>query len=119
MTIFDELETQYNDINTEYEGRESEARRKGWVNKETLYRKKRKLNDQAYFLFMFTRLEEKIKTETEKLIKTKKASIVSWKQKRAWNILFSQFDRNRLNFLYCLELSIFLTLLSGTPAPLI
>jgi len=104
MTIFDKLEIQYNDINKEYLEIEFNARSKQWTRIEAQYRYKRELNDQAYFLFMFSRLEEKIKSETSKLIDRQKVSRASWKQKAVWNILSTQSSRDRLNFLNHLEL---------------
>jgi hypothetical protein len=87
MSIFDELEAQYNEIDNEYSATEFEARRKGWTKKESKYRRKRELNDQAYFLFMFSRLEDRIREESSKLIIKKQTSISSWKQRAAWDIL--------------------------------
>lgn len=54
MSIFDELEAQYNEIDNEYAAIEFEAMSKGWTKKEGKYRRKRELNDQAYFLFIKT-----------------------------------------------------------------
>jgi hypothetical protein len=87
MNIFDELEAQYNEIDNQYSSTEFEARRRGWTKKERKYQRKREINDQAYFLFMFSRLEDKIREESSKLIIKKKASISSWKHKAAWEIL--------------------------------
>jgi hypothetical protein len=87
MNIFDELETQYNDIDNEYSTIEFESRSKQWMKKEAKYRRKRELNDQAYFLFMFSRLEERIRNESSALITRKKNSITIWKQRAAWDIL--------------------------------
>lgn len=87
MAIFDELETQYNDIDNEYASIEFKAISRGWSRKEEKYKRKRELNDQAYFLFMFSRLEYKIRHESSLLITRKKSSITSWKQRAAWDIL--------------------------------
>lgn len=87
MSLFDELETQYNEIDTEYSSKEFEVSSKGWVRKEEKYRRKRELNDQAYFLFMFSRLEDRIRQESSTLITKKQSSISSWKQRAAWDIL--------------------------------
>lgn len=85
--IFDELEEQYNNIDNEYSSIEFEATSKGWVNKEFQYQRKRELNDQAYFLFMFTRLEYRIREQSSVLITKKQCSIQSWKQRASWDIL--------------------------------
>ena len=87
MTIFDELEAQYIDIDEKYGRIEFEARSKQWVHKEKKYRRKRELNDQAYFLFMFSRLEDKIRSESSILIAKKQDSIISWRQRAVWDIL--------------------------------
>lgn len=87
MRIFDELEAQYNDINTEYSSIEFDSISKGWHIKEKKYRRKRELNDQAYFLFMFSRLEDRIRQESANLIVKKKSSISSWKQRASWDML--------------------------------
>ena len=71
MSIFDELEIQYNDIDNEYSTIEFKTRSKQWTKKEAKYNRKRELNDQAYFLFMFSRLEDRIRNESSLLI-TKK-----------------------------------------------
>ena len=87
MSIFDELEAQYNDIDNEYSSIEFDAISKGWNKKEGKYKRKRELNDQAYFLFMFSRLEDRIRHESASLITKKQSSISSWKQRASWDIL--------------------------------
>lgn len=87
MGVFDELVEQYNDIDNKYSFIEFEAMSKGWENKESKYQRKRALNDQAYFLFMFTRLEDRIRQESSALITKKQNSIHSWKQRASWDIL--------------------------------
>ncbi|ODB33589.1 hypothetical protein BB427_21855 [Pseudoalteromonas sp. BMB] len=87
MGVFDELEAQYNDIDNEYASIEFEATSRGWSKKEQKYKRKRELNDQAYFLFMFSRLEDRIRDESSQLITRKQTSITSWKQRAAWDIL--------------------------------
>ncbi|MGO8882041.1 MAG: hypothetical protein ACLPVO_19700 [Desulfomonilaceae bacterium] len=67
MSVFDELESQYNEIDNWFESSEFEAHKRGFVTEESRYQQKRKINDQAYFLFMFTRLEDHIKRESKKL----------------------------------------------------
>lgn len=86
MSIFDDLEVQYQKINDEYERIEFEARTKSWHNKEVEYQQKRKLNDQAYFLFMFSRLEKHIRTQSNALIAKKCSSIQQWRQRASWEI---------------------------------
>ncbi len=64
----------------------------GVVGVEQKYKRKREINDQAYFVFMFSRLEDRIREESAKLIRKKKSTISSWKQKASWEILPSQPD---------------------------
>jgi negative regulator of genetic competence, sporulation and motility len=87
MSIFDELEAQYYDIDNEFSSIEFEAMSKGWGKKQAKYQRRRKLNDQAYFLFMFSRLEDIIRYQSSALITKKQTSISSWKQRAAWDIL--------------------------------
>jgi hypothetical protein len=87
MSIFKELAKQYNEIDTLYSAKEFEAINKGWYKKEAEYQRKRELNDQSYFLFMFSRLEDRIKNLSNTLITNKKNSISSWKQRAPWDIL--------------------------------
>ncbi len=98
MNVFDELESLYNEIDQNYSSVEFEARAKGWHVKEAKYTRKRNLNDQAYFLFMFSRLEDHIRTESANLICGKKTKINSWKQRAAWDILPSSAGNSQLPF---------------------
>ncbi len=92
MSILDELEAQYNEIDNQYSALEFEAMRRGWAIKERKYQRKREINDQAYFVFMFSRLEYKIREESSKLIIKKKSSVSSWKKRSSWEILPSSPD---------------------------
>jgi len=94
MNILDKLEEQYQEIDGYFSKLEFEARTRGWNRKVEKYKKRRKTNDQAYFLFIFTRLEDKIREESAKLIQRKKISISSWRQRAAWDLLPSQPDGN-------------------------
>ncbi len=81
MNIFDELEAQYNEIDGRYSSAEFDCNQRDWHWKEQEYRGKRDINDQAYFVFMFSRLEYRIREESARLIRKKKGSISSWKQR--------------------------------------
>jgi len=98
MSIFSELEKQYNDIDTEYSAIEFNAISKGWGRKEAIYHRKRDLNDQAYFLFMFSRLEDRIRQESSRLITKKQSSILSWKQRSVWDMLPVAADDDKMHF---------------------
>jgi hypothetical protein len=71
---------------------------KGWSKKEAVYSRKRDLNDQAYFLFMFSRLEDHIRQESSKLITKKRSSISSWKQRSVWDMLPTAADDDKMHF---------------------
>lgn len=94
MSVFDELEALFKEIDNLYSNNEFEARTKGWSKKEQQYQRKRELNDQAYFLFMFSRLEDRIRTQSAKLIIKKQTSIQTWRQRAAWDILPSSSNDN-------------------------
>lgn len=87
MTVFDDLHEQYLEIDQLYADKEFTAMARGWVKKEKHYQRKRMLNDQAYFLFMFTRLEEKVITESTARINRQKTNIRNWRQRAVWDII--------------------------------
>ncbi len=96
MNIFDELGHIFNEIDQTYSQIEIQARKRGHTKKESEYYRKRQLNDQAYFLFMFTRMEDRIKELSDTLIDTKVGTITDWKSKRTWEILGKRKDRMHL-----------------------
>ena len=98
MNIFKELGQMYGEINSYYARKEFEAKTKGWDRKERAWARKRELNDHAYFLFMFTRLEDRIRGQSSKLITAKQESLSKWKQRSAWDILPKEKDSDRLSF---------------------
>ncbi len=88
----------YGEINSYYARREFEAKTRGWARKEKAWARKRELNDHAYFLFMFTRLEDRIREQSSKLIAGKQASLSRWRQRSAWDILPKEKVSDRLSF---------------------
>jgi hypothetical protein len=103
MSVIVELEKQYIYIDNEFARKEFEAKRRRWTKKEAEYRRKREINDQAYFLFMFSRLEDRITQEAEKRIRKKKSSKASWREKAPWenmpNDVKDMHFKNRLSLL--------------------
>lgn len=96
-----ELEDQFFEIENQYYSKEFYAHSRGFTNKERYWQKKRELNTHAYFLFLFTRLEEHIRRESKKLINKKKTNIQHWKTRAVWdniNVKNIHF-RNRLALL--------------------
>ena len=99
MNIFDQLGKIYNEIDSMYAVKEVFARSKGHNKKEVEYNGKRQYNDQAYFLFMFTRLEDRIRNISDKLIDDKMAAISDWKSKRSWEIIQKQKSNDSLHLM--------------------
>ena len=98
MNIFDKLQKQYQEIDNNYSKKEFSYRSKGHYRKEAELRDERELNDHAYFLFMFTRLEDIIREESSKLISKKQNTLTNRKQKRVWNILPTDKESDEINF---------------------
>jgi len=87
MSIFKELEALYLEINDKYAREEFEARTRGESAEELKLARKRELNDHAYYLFMFTRLEDHVREESSKLISNKQQNLIDWRDRRSWDIL--------------------------------
>ena len=104
MNIIEELEKIYNEIDLDYSNKEFEARSKGYHRKEESYQNIRSINDHAYFLLAFTRLEDRIKTIARDLIREKVSSLTSWSHKRVWIIIKKREDNDNLYFLEYVEL---------------
>lgn len=100
MIIIRELEDQYFEIENQYAGEEFQAHVKGYNRKEDYWRRKRELNTHAYFLFLFTRLEDHIKTESISLVLDKRSNITHWKTRAIWDNINPQ----KLYFKICVGL---------------
>jgi len=85
MKIIDEVGNQYFDIDNQYSINEFRAHSRGFFRKEDYWKRKRELNTHAYFLFLFTRLEDFISNETTKLINKKRSNITHWKTRAIWD----------------------------------
>lgn len=90
--IFDDLANIYSEIDNNYAANEAAARARRHNRVEASYRRKRELNDQAYFLFMFTRLEDRIRDLSIKLIEDKFNNLTNWNYRRTWEILYKRKD---------------------------
>ena len=99
MNIFKELGILYKEIDDYYAHKELEAKIKIWNRKENEFKRKRMLNDHAYYLFMFTRLEDHVRRQSSRLIKRKQISLANWKQKRVWSLLPKEKNSDKINFL--------------------
>lgn len=98
MSVFKQLGEMYGEIDSYFARRELEAKTRGWLRKEKTWARKRELNDHAYFLFMFTRLEDRIREQSTKLIKAKQAGLSRWRQRSVWDILPKKKDSDLLSF---------------------
>jgi len=87
MNIFDELYFLYRIIDNNLTMIETQARINADAILEQQTVRQRELNDQAYFLYMFTRLEEKIRSLTTTLIDLKTTTTTDPKDLRAWEII--------------------------------
>lgn len=99
MNIFEQLEKTYSEIDNSYANNEINARLRGNYKKEGEYNSKRQFNDQAYFLFMFTRLEDRVRTLSDQLIENKMTTLSDWKSKRSWEIIQRQKVNDTLHFM--------------------
>jgi hypothetical protein len=106
MHIFDELIEIYGDLDQKYAIAEFKARSQGHTRVEAKYKRKRLLNDQATFLFAFTRLEDRISSLATALFASKVSVISNYKNKRAWEILK---DKNKNDRITLMEKVSFLT----------
>lgn len=99
MNIFDRLEKIYTEIDSNYAAIELAAHSRRHRKKEVEYFTKRKFNDLAYFLFMFTRLEDRVRNLSDQLVDRKVRILADWKSKRSWEILKKQKDNDTLHFM--------------------
>ena len=86
MSIIAVLENQYRDIDNKLYSREFAAIGDGNEEDEKDCRYKRELNSHAYFLFLFTRLEDHIRKQSKILFTNKLASEANWRQRAIWDI---------------------------------
>ncbi|MFA4922707.1 MAG: hypothetical protein WC557_00765 [Ignavibacteriaceae bacterium] len=99
MNIFDELGKIYSEIDNICASIQVQARSKRQRKKESADFRKRQFNNQAYFLFMFTRLEDRVRDISDTLIDNKVATLTDWKTKRTWEIIHKQKSNDSLHFM--------------------
>lgn len=87
MPIFREIADLYFEVEGMLAELEREAQSAGDQALEQICAKKRELNDHAYFLFLFTRLEDHVRDQSSILIGRRKIEDVDWRIKSAWKIL--------------------------------
>jgi len=98
MTVFDHLAKTYYEFDQHLASLEFEAISRGWNRKEQKYAQFRAQNDQAYFLYFFTRLEDHI-TNQAALVIDRGMSLRSWKRRSPWRELRSLRTSRRLGLM--------------------
>lgn len=99
VSLFDRIDELYHHIEDEYAALESAAiAASNEVDRET-FGEMRRLNDQAYFLFLFTRLEGHIRTVSETLIADQHNSAASDRDRWPWKLASDLSRRERLPFM--------------------
>ncbi|MFH1035829.1 MAG: hypothetical protein V1806_15085 [Pseudomonadota bacterium] len=97
MQYFDELLLTYSSIDSELAIQEEKARKDRDTEIEEAIKRKRDLNDKAYFLLLFAQFEFYVNERCSALIKTE-STATSWKQRRPWYILDHR-DVIRIDFM--------------------
>jgi len=98
MTIFDHLAKTYYEFDQRIASLEFEAISRGWNRKEQEYARFRAQNDQAYFLYFFTRLEDHITNQAD-LVIDRGRSLLSWKRRAPWRELRNLRANRRLGLM--------------------
>jgi hypothetical protein len=99
MSIFKELAELYSEIDDKYATEEFIARANNLTEEEQEFSQKRELNDHAYYLFMFTRLEDYVREQSSRLITENQKRSLNWEQRRAWSILPKDKKSDKIAFL--------------------
>lgn len=99
MNVIGTLGEIYKSIDNQYASIELQARSRGHFRKEAAQQKIRELNDQAYFLFMFSRLEERIKTLSTDIIDNRCNNTVNYRNQRVWRMIKQRNDNQRLDLM--------------------
>ncbi len=87
MNVFESLADLYAEIDAHYMAQELQESAAGDVQSEAAIASKRRLNDHAYFLFMFTRFEDFVREESSKLIRQNCDTRLDWTHRRVWQLL--------------------------------
>jgi hypothetical protein len=87
MRVLAQIYIDYLQIDREYAIREAAARAHLHVRKLAQWQSKRYHNDQATFLYLFTRLEGCINDYCRRAILQEKTRLRNWNRRRSWDIL--------------------------------
>ncbi len=99
MTMFDLLADLYAEIDSFYAKQQLRQPERGDLVAEAEIETKRKLNDQAYFLFMFSRFEDAVREESSQLIRQNSNTTLDWEHRRVWQLLPSGKNADQPSFL--------------------
>jgi len=99
-----EITNLYFEIDINYAIQQRAAITKHLIRKEKQYQQKRDNNDQAYFIYIFSRLEDRIKSTCDKIITRKLTSKLSTRHKAPWYIVKERRSDDRLTFMECTSL---------------
>jgi len=99
MKIVEELSVLYVEIETDLSVRQFNASTHGYVRKDLELQRKRQLNDEAYFLYLFSRLEDHIREQSSQLITDKQTNLRNWRKRAVWDILPKDKDSDRFYFM--------------------
>ncbi len=77
----------YLEIDEHYQQKEFEAKNRGWEKRAARIAQLRILNDHAYFLFLFSRFEDHVRSESKKLITKMQSGATGRHNKRAWEFV--------------------------------
>ena len=93
MNIFEELEISYSEIFSIYAKFIDDAKETGDMVLILDYTRKKEHYENAFFLFIFTRLEDSIRNIADNLLNEKALTLKDWHEKRTWEILNDRKDR--------------------------
>lgn len=99
MNVFKTLAEVYAEIDGFYVAQELIRSKDSSEATEVDIAKKRELNDHAYFLFMFTRLEDHVREASSKLIQQNSDSTHEWTHRRVWQLLPAPKDSDQMSFM--------------------
>ncbi len=99
MNVFEQLSVIYTEIDGFYMDQWLQQSKNGNPEIEAVIANKRKLNDHAYFLFLFSRFEDAVREESSRLIRQNSDAEHGWAHRRVWQLLPSGKNADQPSFL--------------------
>ena len=99
MNVFESLSDIYAEIDGFYMDQGLQQSKNGDDETEAVIAGKRKLNDHAYFLFLFSRFEDAVREESSRLIRQNSRVDLDWEHRRVWQLLPSGKNADQPSFL--------------------